>query len=79
MNDNVHNVLANVCNTLRDCALKSRRRTHIPRFDGKLERWQKLINDNNDADIWRAISWKGEYEYERGNEQSDAPSNEEFQ
>ncbi len=40
-----------------------------------LGRWERLLRNNDDLQIWKAINWRGEYE---GKSNSACPSDEEF-
>ena len=42
----------------------------------RLGRWERLLDDSDDARVWRAISWKGELEAALDSVR--CPSDEEF-
>ncbi|MPC47021.1 hypothetical protein E2C01_040755 [Portunus trituberculatus] len=44
--------------------------------DPELNRWERLMSDNDDKRIWEAIDWRGEYR--ESTDDNSAPSNEEF-
>ena len=72
------NVFANnISNALYECA-ESSRCTPAPRANhaSNLGRWERLLEDADDARVWKAISWKGDFEASKSNK--DTPSDEDF-
>ena len=50
-------------NILYSCSMKSKVITQQQGYvDLSVGRWERLILNNNDEQIWRAIDWKGEYQ-----------------
>ena len=61
---NMNEFAQNVTDLLYQCASISRFRNNVNNLqnsDGDMGRWERLLNDNDDVRIWRAINWKGEY------------------
>ena len=50
-----------ITNMLYECSRESVQRIRIPPVDTTIERWDRLLQDDNDARVWRAIDWRGEY------------------
>lgn len=50
-----------VCNTLYAHASHSKHQEACTgNVDVNMDCWYRLLNDNNDAKIWKVINWKGE-------------------
>lgn len=66
----------NVTDTLYRCACASRGEQRPRDMSVNVGRWEKLLENKDDLQIWRAIDWRGEY---GGKDTSDcSPSDEEF-
>ena len=66
-----------VSDTLYECARKSRRTSeaNVSQSDVYFSRWERLLSDADDARVWKAISWKGNFETS-GNSCTDLPCDE---
>ncbi len=72
----IDDAVKEVTDTLYQCAKVSRRETQVQTVSAALGRWERLVENNNDLEVWRAIDWKGEYE---NSHKSDVkPTNEQF-
>ncbi len=60
-NGDVNSYADGVVDILYECADVCKCDRRRPGGDPALERWDRLLNDPDDARIWRAIDWKGEY------------------
>ena len=60
MSNNVDFYADSVSNTLYSCVEASRCQAIIDNSEQNLERWDRLINDQDDCRIWKAVDWKGE-------------------
>ena len=56
VSENTNEMVESVCSTLHECASQSKNRA-IPRnnIDINVHRWHRLLNNNDDANIWKAI------------------------
>ena len=76
MSGNIDDTVKEVTNALYQFANVSRREDRVKSVNDTLGRWERLVDSNNDLEIWRAIDWKGEYE---STHRSDIkPSDEDF-
>lgn len=66
----------NVSDVFYDCAERSCVR-QAP-GDLNLGRWERLLRDTDDARVWKATSWKGDFGADKNEEHSTCPSDEEF-
>lgn len=68
-----------VSDTLYECARKSRqtREANVNPSGAHFSRWERLLSDADDARVWKAISWKGDFETSESSS-TDLPSDEEF-
>ena len=76
-----HNNIDDYMNAISDVSYTCSRETQnesimIPSNNQSLERWDRLLSDNDDARIWQAIDWKGEYK--ETNDNSICPNDEQF-
>ena len=62
MSGNIDDTVKEVTNALYQCANVSRREDRVESVNGALGRWERLVDSNNDLEIWRAIDWKDQYE-----------------
>ncbi|XP_045109713.1 uncharacterized protein LOC123503778 [Portunus trituberculatus] len=46
---------------LYECSIRSVSRGHVRRENDVLNSWERLLNDRDDARVWKAINWNGEY------------------
>ena len=79
--DDVNIFAKNVSDVLYECAERSSNVSgacarHSP-GDVHLGRWERLLMDTDDARVWKAISWKGDFG-ENKNDKDTCPSDEEF-
>lgn len=77
--DDVNVFARNVSDVLYDCARRSQgvgESLNQNRGDLHLGRWERLLGDTDDARVWKAISWKGDFETDKSNEA--CPSDDEF-
>ena len=65
-----------ITDTLYHCANVSGREGRVEAEDGTLGRWERMIMNNNDLEIWKAIDWKGDYG--NANKSDVKPSDDEF-
>lgn len=42
------------------CALDSRSCHYAPDGDAADDRWERLLEENDEAQLWRAIDWRSE-------------------
>ena len=61
LRDGVDSYADSVSNVLYSCIEASRYQVAVATSEQSLERWERLISDQDDCRIWRAIDWKGEY------------------
>ena len=74
--DDVNVFAKNVSDVLYECARRSQSVQDQMRDDLHLGRWERLLRDTDDARVWKAISWKGDFETDKSNEA--CPSDKEF-
>ena len=76
--DNIGEYADSVSNILYKCSQASRiRDTSTPNdTDDTLERWDRLLNDDDDTRVWQAIDWKGQYR--ETNDNCVCPNDEQF-
>ena len=75
----VHAFARDMSDTLYRCA-KASVNTHTDsdrQTDASLGRWERLLTDKDDARVWKAISWKGNFG-EENVENVNSPSDEDF-
>lgn len=66
-----------ISDALYECAGRSECRVRANQADVNLGRWERILKDKDDARVWKAISWRGDYDtsmHDRG----DQPSDEDF-
>lgn len=51
-----------ISNSLYGCVRSSVREVRVIVRDPAMGRWEQLLDDKHDLQLWRAINWKGEYE-----------------
>ena len=73
---NIDDTVNEVTETLYQCAKISRREAQVQTVNATLGRWERLVENNNDRDVWRAIDWKGEFENVHKSDVK--PTNEQF-
>ncbi len=68
-----------VSDTLYECARKSRQTSeaNVNQSEVHFNRWERLLSDADDARVWKAISWKGNFETSKSSS-TDVPSDGEF-
>ena len=62
---------------LSECADVSRVTVQPPQVDASLSRWDRLLNCNNDKQVWAAIDWQGMLDESNPCEKS-CPSDDQF-
>ena len=65
-----------ICDTLYRCGSECRREVPDPVVDPEVSRWERLLQDQDDARVWRAVDWRGEITHERN--VATPPSDDEF-
>ena len=76
MSGSIEDTVKEVTDALYQCANVSTREDRVEPVNNTLGRWERLVDSNNDLEIWRAIDWKGQYE---STHRSDVkPSDEDF-
>ena len=74
---NIDGYVNSVSNILYECSQNSQTRYNVSNNnDNSLERWDRLLNDNDDARVWQAIDWKGQYQ--ENNDNRICPNDEQF-
>lgn len=68
--------IENFCNNLHDCAKRNRRDTTHLVDNPVLERWERLVQSEDDLKLGKAINWRGEYVQDFQNDE--ASSDDEF-
>ena len=58
--DDVDAGVNDVSTVLYECARVSKIRNHTTNTDAPVDRWERLMEENDEAQLWRAISWRGE-------------------
>ena len=53
-------MVANLSETLYECATDSRTLIQAPQADPTLSRWERLLEGSSDKQVWAAINWRGE-------------------
>lgn len=76
MLDNINGDAKYVTDILYQCARSSKREAREQGENTTLERRERLIENKDDLQLWRAITWNGEYEGE--NKSNVCPSDDEF-
>lgn len=66
----------NITDTLYRCAEESRAVAARGRYDNNLDRWERLLRDNDDKRVWQAINWKGDLQTDVRS--LEVPSDDEF-
>ena len=62
VNGDICATVENIGNTLYDCASASKTPPIMNRLnDTRLSRWEQLLENNSDKQIWAAINWRGEF------------------
>ena len=59
---NIDDTVKKIIETLYECAKVSRREAQVQTVNATLGRWEMVVENNNDLDVWSGIDWKGEYE-----------------
>lgn len=77
VNDDINIFAQNVSDVLYGCVDNSRSVVVEDEGDVHLNRWERLLGDADDARVWKAISWKGDFESTNSN-RANVPSDEEF-
>ena len=68
-----------IVDTLYDCAQESTQGNEIlSANEVNLGRWERLLNDRDDARVWKAIDWRGNVNSEDRGEDALCPSSEDF-
>ena len=81
VNEDINVFAKSVSDVLYGCVEKSRSTecVNVGEDAAHLNRWERLLGDADDARVWQAISWKGDFESSRHNTGvSNVPSDEEF-
>ena len=76
LEQNTDDAIKHVTDVLYQNAKSSRRKARTRDMNNALGRWERLLEDNDDLNIWKAINWKGEYEHSKQDEL--CPSDTEF-
>ena len=53
--------ISNITDNLYQCVCRSRRAPQVQESDVSLGRWDRLLENKDDLQLWKAINWKGEY------------------
>ena len=61
LNNDINESADAVVDALYKCSKESEVDITEPEVDLMLQRWERLLNDTNDARVWQAIDWKREY------------------
>lgn len=77
LNGSTDDIVKEISDTLYLCASESKYERQHVNEDINLDRWNRLLSDNNDTNIWNAINWKGEYA-QRNDGIVQTPSDEDF-
>ena len=56
----IESAVQSVSETLYDCATGSRSFTQPLQVDPTQSRWDRLLDGNNDKQVWAAVNWRGE-------------------
>ena len=76
----INNYANEVSNVLYECVEKSRYAGNIEGHNTDnvtLGRWERLLNDRDDSQVWRAINWKGEWS-DATNQTTAGPTDDDF-
>ena len=77
--ENIDAFASNMSNIFYECASKSVVRMPIPNVDVTVNRWERLLNENDSTAIGRAINWRGELQTNSTlSGDTSSPSDEEF-
>lgn len=60
--DRTEDVAKKISNSLYGCARSSVREARVIARDRAVGRWERLLDNTDDLQLWRAINWKGEYD-----------------
>ena len=63
--DRTEDVAKKVSNSLYGCAKSSVREARVIVRDLGMGRWERLLDNKDDLQLWRAINWKGEYDNDK--------------
>ena len=70
---------SNLCDIFYECTDKSVIRKPVSNVDITVNRWERLLSENDSAKIWRAINWHGELQTNiTDSSNTSPPSEEEF-
>ena len=81
MDANIDLVASQVAEVVYSVAERSVGRTVAGRYQDTLSRWERLLGENDDSEVWKAINWKGELNSESKSFQNDdtrCPTDDEF-
>ena len=59
LDDNINDSVKRVSDCLYDCARSSMVRAPLQDVDIAIDRWERLMQENDSTGVWRAINWKG--------------------
>ena len=45
---------------LYECARHTNSHNDLPDYDVPVDRWERSLEENNEAELWRGIDWRGE-------------------
>ena len=81
LGQNTDDVIKRVTEVLYQNAKSSKRKALTRDMNSTLGRWERLLENNDDRNIWKAINWKGEFEHSKQDElcPSDAESKEHYE
>ena len=48
------------CVVLYECARHTNSHNNLADYDVSVDRWERLLEENNEAELWRGIDWRGE-------------------
>ena len=57
----VEQMVKTVSENLYDCAYRSKQEPQVVYGEPVSERWERLLENKDDLQLWRAINWKDEY------------------
>ena len=60
LTDDIHADASQLCTTLYECAQTCRMRPRERDGDPNTDRWERLLQSGDEAQVWRAINWAGE-------------------
>ena len=76
---NVDKDVSDVCTKIYECAQVSKFRNLATNAEGLGDRWERLLEENDEAQLWRAINWRGEFNFpSRTQSEASSPSEYEF-